>query len=331
MIIRVSWATAQKLGILSEGKGPECRTAYLLTQGKCDMTCAFCPQARTSSARPDQLSRIIWPAFELDNVVNHLDGGPEFERICVQSVANSRTPESLQYILKNLRRLVRACPPISVSFRPRRLSDVDEIFDLGAERIGIALDAATPEVYSRIKGPDFARHIELIQQAASRYPGKISTHLIAGLGETERELVTAIQFMKDIGVTVGLFAFTPVRGTPLAGHPRPELASYRRIQAAHYLIMNGRIRAEDLSFDGGRIIGFGVGEEELVGCLSSGEAFRTSGCPGCDRPFYNESPSGPFYNYWRPLPREEIQKAIGAVLSGLSPSGSSFRSAGGIG
>ena len=27
------------------------------------------------------------------------------------------------------------------------------------------------------------------------------------------------------------------------------------------------------------------------------EAVLTSGCPGCNRPFYNERPRGPIYNY----------------------------------
>jgi len=42
--------------------------------------------------------------------------------------------------------------------------------------------------------------------------------------------------------------------------------------------------------------------------LGTGEAFRTSGCPGCNRPYYNERPSGPFYNYPRGLTEEEARR-----------------------
>jgi len=42
----------------------------------------------------------------------------------------------------------------------------------------------------------------------------------------------------------------------------------------------------------------------------TGEPFRTSGCPDCNRPFYNERPSGPLYNYPRPLTTEEAARAI---------------------
>jgi len=36
----------------------------------------------------------------------------------------------------------------------------------------------------------------------------------------------------------------------------------------------------------------------------------TSGCPNCNRPYYNEKPSGPIYNYPRPLKKEEIAKVM---------------------
>ena len=42
----------------------------------------------------------------------------------------------------------------------------------------------------------------------------------------------------------------------------------------------------------------------------TGDPFQTSGCPDCNRPFYNEQPSGPFYNYPRPLTATETARAI---------------------
>jgi biotin synthase len=130
-------------------------------------------------------------------------------------------------------------------------------------------------------------------------------HLIVGLGETEREMVERVQWARDLGLEVGLFAFTPVRGTHLADRPPPSLATYRRMQAARWLIVHDRTRIEDIAFDS---------RERLV-CLGAplpgdGEAFRTSGCPHCNRPFYNEQPSGPLYNYPRPLTAGEAGRAI---------------------
>jgi biotin synthase len=135
--------------------------------------------------------------------------------------------------------------------------------------------------------------------------GNVSTHLIVGLGETEREMAERIQWAHDCGVTVGLFAFTPVRGTHLADRPPPPLAAYRRMQAARWLVVHGLTRFEEMAFD----------RQERWACLdqplpATGEPFRTSGCPDCNRPFYNEQPSGPMYNYPRPLTAEEADRAI---------------------
>jgi biotin synthase len=58
-------------------------------------------------------------------------------------------------------------------------------------------------------------------------------------------------------------------------------------------------------YDGdGRLVGL----EALL--PSTGEPFQTSGCPDCNRPFYNEQPGGPLYNYPRPLMAGEVARAI---------------------
>jgi biotin synthase len=44
--------------------------------------------------------------------------------------------------------------------------------------------------------------------------------------------------------------------------------------------------------------------------VTTGEPFQTSGCPNCNRPFYNEQPGGPMYNYPRPLSSAEAEQAI---------------------
>ncbi len=69
--------------------------------------------------------------------------------------------------------------------------------------------------------------------------GNVSTHIIVGLGETEKEVTQVIQRCVDMGVLPALFAFTPIRGTALEGNSPPSLESYRRVQLARYLIVKG--------------------------------------------------------------------------------------------
>jgi biotin synthase len=55
----------------------------------------------------------------------------------------------------------------------------------------------------------------------------------------------------------------------------------------------------------GRIVDFSVKKETLKSVVETGQPFLTSGCPDCNRPFYNEKPSGPLYNYPRSIRLEE--------------------------
>jgi biotin synthase len=188
----------------------------------------------------------------------------------------------------------------------------------GAERIGIPLDAATEEIFDKVKGLsaggpyEMRRQLALLEEAVKVFgKGKVSTHLIVGLGETEKEMVYMIQKCVDMGVLPALFAFTPVAGTALENMNPPPIPQYRRIQLARHLIVHEIARCEDMGFDWeGRITDFGVDKQTLKQVVESGAPFQTSGCPNCNRPYYNEKPSGPIYNYPRPLNTEEIKRAI---------------------
>ena len=142
--------------------------------------------------------------------------------------------------------------------------------------------------------------------------GNVSTHVIVGLGESEREAIEIIQRCVDLGILPALFAFTPVRGTEMEKTSPPSLESYRRVQLARFLIVKGWARTDMMLFDGeGRIAGFGLGKEDLEKALDSGEPFLTSGCSGCNRPFYNEKVSGPIYNYPRKPTVNELDSIKG--------------------
>ncbi|MDH5688086.1 MAG: radical SAM protein, partial [Candidatus Bathyarchaeota archaeon] len=136
---------------------------------------------------------------------------------------------------------------------------------------------------------------------------RVSTHLIVGLGETEKEMAETLQWCIDVGVYPGLFAFTPISGTALENQPQPSLDHYRRLQLARHLITEGLVRSENMSFDGnGCLVDFGVSPERLRAVIRDGRPFVTSGCPNCNRPYYNERPGGPLYNYPKQLLPEEI-------------------------
>lgn len=268
------------------------------------------------------LSRVSWPVYPTKLVLNGIKRAyqkAEIRRVCLQALNYSQAFIHLTALIKTI--LEQARMPISVSCQPSGRKDIMQLAGAGAERIGIPLDAAVKSVFTRIKGPSagspyaWEKQFELLGEAVCVFgKGKVSTHLIVGLGETERQMIKTIQECADMTVLPGLFAFTPIPGTTLAKEKRPAIDAYRRIQVARYLILHGIARYEDMSFDGkGFLTGFGVSAEEVMKVIETGLPFLTSGCPDCNRPFYNETPSGPIYNYPRKLTTKELSFVVGQL------------------
>ena len=319
--IRVSLGSAITLGLLDGRLDAAPTTAYLMTyrDGKCLANCGFCPQARQSRSRADMLSRISWPAFITVQVLSRIEDATKegrIRRVCIQALNYPEVFADLRALVEAIFQRVKV--PISVSCQPLNFENIKRLMEAGAERIGIPLDAATEEIFDKVKGAaaggpyDMKKQLALLEEAVKVFgKGKVSTHLIVGLGETELEMVRMIQKCVDMGVLPALFAFTPVSGTALEDWKQPPVQQYRRVQVARYLIFCGLSRFENMIFDGeGRIVSFWVDELTLKRIVQSGEPFRTSGCPDCNRPYYNEKPSGPIYNYPKVLNVGELQKVV---------------------
>jgi biotin synthase-related radical SAM superfamily protein len=315
--IRVSVGSAVILGLLEGKLDAEPTTAYLMTYnaGKCTANCLFCPQARTSQSPAKLLSRVSWPAFPTKAVLKKISNAAEHDkirRICIQALNYPQVFTHLAALVTAIKH--HATIPISVSCQPLSAENTQRLAEAGADRIGIALDAASEKLFNQVKGTNangpyhWNQQFIQLREAVSLFgKGNVSTHLIVGLGETEKEAVTLIQQCADIGVLPALFAFTPIRGTTLENRPQPMLASYRRVQLARYLIANGKVTLTDMRFDAnGKITSFGINKKQLERTVETGKPFLTSGCPDCNRPFYNEKPSGPIYNYPRNLNPQEI-------------------------
>ena len=323
--IRVSVGSAIVLGLLEGKLDAAPTTVYLMTYkaGKCTANCGFCPQARSSRSKAELLSRVSWPAFATRIVIEKIRKAhvnQKISRVCIQALNYPGVFTHLAALVTALKQ--HAAVPVSVSCQPLNSKNIHCLAEAGADRIGIAIDAATEKLFNEVKGAGanspytWENQFRQLREALKVFgKGNVSTHIIIGLGETENDAVTLIQKCVDMNVLPALFAFTPVRGTTLETKPQPPIESYRRIQLARHIIANGYARSEDMRFDNaGRLTGYGVKKETLMDIVETGKPFQTSGCPNCNRPFYNDKPSGPIYNYPRNLGRREIQ-AIKQQLS----------------
>jgi biotin synthase len=195
---------------------------------------------------------------------------------------------------------------------PASIGQVAELIEAGVDRIGLGLDAAVERIFAEVKGPHWRHMLEMVTATAERFPGIGTVHLIVGLGETEQEMVERMLWVRDLSLGIGLFAFTPVRGTQMAEGGQPLLGHYRRMQAARWLILGQGASRLNFRFSHRGTLA----EIRLVGwrdALRDGTAFETPGCPACNRPFYNERPGGTMYNYPRPLTEREVEQALRAM------------------
>jgi biotin synthase-related radical SAM superfamily protein len=311
--INVSIGTAAVLGLADVAMDAAPTTAYLMLGGRCLMDCGFCAQARSSQASTLKLSRVTWPEFDEARTLALLAEAVErgdIRRCCLQVTV---AEDTFQRTLEVIQAVRRTCGvPVDAAILPRDMAQVEELLAAGVDHIGFGLDAACERVFQRVKGGSWARNLSLIAETARRFPGHGAVHLIVGLGETEQEMAEMIQRMHDLGAIVGLFAFTPVRGTRMGDASPPPISTYRRMQVAQYLISNNLACVRDFAFSpAGQLLSFNL--PRLPEILADGGAFQTSGCPDCNRPFYNERPGGTMYNYPKPLTLRQIETAVGEL------------------
>ncbi len=299
--MRLSYGSARFLELVKSGPKLNMQTIYTMFGERCKFDCAYCAQAKTSLAAEKMLSRVVWPKFDMGEIVKAIERSYEkVKRICLQVVSSDEAQSEAFEFLEKIKKLRI---PISASVRVFSVQQTREWFEMGVERLGVATDVVSERYYSKYRGGDLKTHLALLKALSDLFPHHITTHAIVGLGESEKEMVEFIQQMYDWNITVGLFAFTPLKGTKLEGNSKPSMDAYRRIQVARYILEKKLSSIERFSFSqDGKILGYGI---ELESIPES--AFFTSGCPNCTRPYYNEEPGEEMYNFFDKVERKPFK------------------------
>ena len=339
--VQLSTAAAITLGIM---RGNMHRTSctrclnLLLTYPEgCRANCAYCGLARHREAERDYADRnfirVDWPAVPYDEVLEIVasgrDGG-RFHRMCISMITHPNSERDTPDILGQWTARIPDIP-VSILSNPTTLStgDVQELHDLGADIFTVALDAAAPELFERTRGRgvqsphSWDKYWQILDAAADIFgPEKFGAHLIVGMGESEHDVLSQVQRLRDMGGHSHMFAFFPEKGSLMDHLPPVPRPQWRRVQLARYLIDYRDVRLDQMEFDGdGRLNGYGIAENELQAIVESGLPFRTSGCPGkeaadvsaCDRP-YGDSPVSDIASYPFALNKSDIRKVKRQLL-----------------
>lgn len=339
--VRLSIAAAMTLG-LKPGKFYRnarlgCINLLMEYDNGCRANCQYCGQASGVSVGADckSLIRVEWPSYTLREVIEAtktaVEKDPFVQRVCISALNSPGAPKDLVAMVK----AVKAGTGLSVStlITPSlfKKSDLEMIKAAGAENTTIAVDAASPDLFEKLRGKGVGgphkwdRYINGVREAVSVFGNGhrgVGVHLIVGLGETEKEAVGFIQECYDMGARVHLFSFFPEKGSAMENLPQPPMDQYRRVQLARHIIDNKEARFEEMRFDAGSLVDFGLPGDRLQDILQKGTAFMTTGCSGCNRPYANETPTqamkGLLRNYpFPPNPQDTktIRNQIGITIS----------------
>lgn len=336
---RVSSATAIALD-LTKGRfyrGAKNRCANLLVHYKegCAANCAYCGLAKKRTGSYDQKTFIMvqWPLFSMNTIIEAINGCPNYvKRTCISMITNGRCLRDTIPMIERLKNETKI--PISILISPTvlKVDDLRAMKESGADKIGIAIDLASPELFDLyrskgVSGPHtWERYWQMVGHGIGIFGRRnVGIHLMVGMGETEEEVVCIMERSWNIGAVNHLFSFFPEPGSKLENREQPSWPSYLRVQLARYLIEERSISALPMVFDkGGHIIDFGLPEDDIMEIINLGIPFMTGGCldedgeVACNRPFGNCLPGEKQWNYPYP-PNEAELDLIQSQIFGISP------------
>ncbi len=324
--LRMSLAAAMTLnfvpGLFYRGAKLGCVNLLLNYPDGCKANCAFCGLAsqRQIAKGGRSFIRVPWRLYQTDDIIEAIKKAPDHvSRVCISMITNPKSRRDVISICKKINEHTSLAVTLLITPTLLNREDLVEMKEAGAERIGVAIDAATEDLFIKlrgkpVKGPhDWNKYWKIYEQSLEIFgTGMAGVHLICGIGETEREMVSAISRAKKMGGSTHLFSFFPEQGSAMQTVSLPPVGKYRRIQLARWLIDNDQISADSIIFDNhDRILGFRIVGDELEKTINTGVPFQTSGCPGpdgkvaCNRPYGNEKPGPDIRNFpFTPEPQD---------------------------
>ncbi|HEX4478172.1 MAG TPA: MSMEG_0568 family radical SAM protein [Polyangiaceae bacterium] len=189
-------------------------------------SCQFCAIGQSLAAKstvpektPAQLAEVAKAAVELDGVKH-----------AVLTTGTPNTPDRGAAVLANVTRAMKNAVDLPIQAQcepPADFAWFSRLRDAGVDSLGMHLEAVTEPVRRRIMPGKaevaVATYFEAFASAVSVFGrGQVSTYILAGLGDTHREIVDACSELVRIGVYPFVVPFVPIGGTPLERHPAPN-------------------------------------------------------------------------------------------------------------
>jgi len=327
--LRMSLAAAMTLGfkkgLFYRNAKLHCINLLLTYHSGCTARCAYCglSKNRPGTYGDKSFIRVAWPAYPLEELIERIaERKNRVKRICISMITNKRAIRDTEAVCARLRSNFDI--PVSLLISPTILNKNDLVAfkKAGADKIGVAIDLATPALFDKYRGTgvggphQWEAYWNCLEASIRIFgEGNAGAHFMVGMGETEKEMCDVIQQARNIEGRTHLFSYFPEEASAMGNHPQPPVDQYRRIQLAQYLIDRQISNARCFAYTPyGKVADFGVSPELLDQVIDTGDPFRTTGCSGydgevaCNRPYGNSRPGPDIRNYPFSLTKEDIRR-----------------------
>jgi biotin synthase-related radical SAM superfamily protein len=196
--------------------------AFITVTGSCIFSCNYCSVPHIGGKRK-KLQEIMGMVESVRDRVH---------AISITSGVLFSIEEEEAYVLDVIKHLSSFNLPIGVSIYPTATTP-DRLKELGVAEVKFNLEAATPEIFSRMcPGLDYGLLWQVLDRSVQLFgKNRVFSNVIIGLGETDSELETCIKNLTSHGVIPVLRPLNPV--AKLAGTPRPSAERLNKIFAIH--------------------------------------------------------------------------------------------------
>ena len=220
-------------------------------------SCQFCAigaslarGATIAEKTPAQLAEVAQAAVELDGV-----------RHMVMTTGTPKTSDRGARVLSAAAEAIRQVVDLPIQAQcepPDDFAWFERLRESGVDSLGLHLEAVTESVRARIM-PGKAEvpvsvYLEAFEAAVDVFGfGQVTTYILAGLGDSEAEILAMCRRLVGLGVYPFVVPFVPIKGTPLERHPGPSPASMESLLSRlAVILLDGGLSSQSIKAGCGR-------------------------------------------------------------------------------
>ncbi|QLH75533.1 MAG: radical SAM protein [Methanomassiliicoccales archaeon] len=178
--------------------------AFINLHQECIYDCKFC----TSPRLPRDVTKGL-DKKKVMRMVEQVVGRDDLKCVSITSAvvgSPERTVDELVEVVRMIRGLIGPDMPIGVEPYVSRLDDIDRLKEAGATEIKINIETWDREIFRKVCGDmDIDWILQALRHAVKVFGRwKVTTNIIFGLGETDENVLEAVEELVEMGVVPSL-------------------------------------------------------------------------------------------------------------------------------